>query len=380
MTEENQIHYDPNPVIDYAEKIACPVVGIAGGKGNGKTYGILLRYLKDRFKTGRPLRYLRRYRESISRKALMSLCSPHKQALINLSNGRFNDFQYFANRFYFIRRDDDGKIVDKDIQPFIICSALNSVEGFTGADEGECSAIFYDEFLSREKELPDEFYNLMIFHNNCTRNRTGYYCPLILVGNTVTRGSSLIKNFGVNLYKMQKGTITVVKNSKDVPTMVFEYCAEVEVMQQAADVYYSRFESDRLQMIYHGDWTTANYPYMPAQDRRADATNITIKIVCKDSDSALIWTFCRSRYGKIYGSVERDTGEIDKPTAKLINQVRVFKDINTFNYLPQRGLFAQFIKLVYTKNVYFEDCETGEMFRDFLKTFKGAEHISNVYT
>ena len=71
------IHYDPNPVIDYAEKISCPVVGIAGGKGNGKTYGILLRYLKDRFKTGRPLRYLRRYRESISRKALMSLCSPH---------------------------------------------------------------------------------------------------------------------------------------------------------------------------------------------------------------------------------------------------------------------------------------------------------------
>ena len=378
MTND-KIYYNPNPVIDYAEKIGCPVVGIAGGKGNGKTYGIILRYLKERLRTGRPLRYLRRYRESISRKALMSLCSPQKQHLIDLTGGKYNDFQYFANRFYFIRRNEEGKIEDKDIKPFIICSALNSVEGFTGADEGECSAIFYDEFLSREKEIADEFYSLMIYHNNCTRNRTGYYCPLILVGNTVTRGSSLITNFGVNLYKLKKGTITVVKNSKDEPTIVFEYCDEVEVMQQAADTYYSRFENDRISMIYHGDWTVSNYPYMPLQDRQHDATNINIKIVCTGSDSALYFTFCRTRYGKLYGSITRDTGEEKQHAAKLINITRAFKDITTFNYLPNSGIFRQLIKLVYTKNVYFDCCESGEMFRDFLKTFKGAESISNVY-
>lgn len=372
------MHYDPNPVIDYAESIGCPAVGIAGGKGNGKTYGIILRYLKRFIDDHKPLRYLRRYKESISRKALMSLCNPQKQNLINLTGGKYNDFQYFANRFYLIRREE-GKIVDKELQPFMICSALNSVESSTGADEGECSAIFYDEFLSREKELPDEFYDLMIFHNNCVRNRTENYCPLILVGNTVTRGSSLARNFGVNLYKMKKGSITVVKNSKEQPTMVFEYCDEVEVMQAAADTYYKRFESDRLNMIYHGDWTTSNYPYMPLQQRRADATSITIKIVCRESDSALIYTFCRTAQGRKYGSVERDTGEREKHTAQLINITRAFKDRNVFNYLPQQGIFKQFMKLVFTKNTYFADCETGEMFRDFLKNFKGCEAIANVY-
>lgn len=371
------IYYSPEPVIEYAASISCPVIGIAGGKGNGKTYGIILKYLKERIKTGRPLRYLRRYRESISRKAIMSLCNPQRQNLINLTQGKYNDFQYFSNRFYLIRREE-GKIVEKDNQPFIICSALNSVEGFTGADEGECSAVFYDEFLSREKEIPDEFYNLMIFHNNCTRNRTSYYCPLILVGNTVTRGSSLITNFGVNLYKMKKGSITVVKNSKDEPTMVFEYCDEVEVMQQAADTYYKRFENDRLNMIYHGDWTTANYPYMPVQQRAADAMNIKVKIVCRESDSALTWTFCRSPQGKLYATIDRLTEE-EQYTATLINVVRVFKDITTFNYLPQRGIFKKMLQLIYTKNVYFDNCESGEMFRDFLKTFKGCEAVSNVY-
>ena len=154
MENENK-YYSPVPIIEYAEKIQCPCIGIAGGKGNGKTYGIILYYLKQRMETGRPLRYLRRYRESIAPKALQSLCRPHKQTLINLSGGKFNDFQYFQNRFWLIRRDDSGKIVEKDRQPFIIASALNTVEANTGADEGECSAVFYDEFLSREKELSD---------------------------------------------------------------------------------------------------------------------------------------------------------------------------------------------------------------------------------
>ena len=138
--ENESKYYSPDPVIDYAEKIGCPFVAIAGGKGNGKTYGIILRYLKQRIKTGRVLRYLRRYRESISPKAIQSLCKPHKQTLINLTNGRFNDFQYYQNRFWLIRKDDTGKTVEKDPNPFIVCSALNSVEGFTGADEGECRA------------------------------------------------------------------------------------------------------------------------------------------------------------------------------------------------------------------------------------------------
>ena len=371
-------YYSPVPVIEYAQKINCPFIGIAGGKGNGKTYGIILYYLKERFNTGRILRYLRRYKESISNKALQSLCKPHIQTLINLSGGRFNDFQYFQNRFWFIRRDDSGKIVEKDRQPFIVCSALNSVEGFTGADEGECSAIFYDEFLSREKELQDEFYNLSIFHNNCTRNRTNYYCPMILVGNTVTRNSSLITNFGVNLYNTKKGEITVVKNSKNEPTIVFEYCAEVEVMQAAADTYYSRFNNDRIKMVYKGDWTIGNYPMILSQELNTSRTIASIKIITP-ADTALLFEYRLKTGGIVYGYIHRYEDDSIPYTVELLNKVQIFKHNNVYNYLPSGGFFKKFIKLVYTKNVYFDSMETGEHFRDFLKNFKGAEAIANVY-
>lgn len=379
MLHDESKYYDPNPIIDYAEKINCPAVGIAGGKGNGKTYGIIRKYLKRRFADAQPkvLRYLRRFKESISPKAIQSLCKPHKQALINLSGGKYNDFQYFQNRFWFIRRDESGKIVEKDRQPFIICSALNSVEASTGADEGECYAVFYDEVLSREKVLQDEFYLLMIFHNNCIRNRTDYYCPLILVGNTVTRNSILITNFGVDLYSLKKGEITVVKNSKKEPTIVFEYCNDVEVMKEAGDAYYKRFENDRIKMIYKGDWTVGNYPYIPTQERENSKQLVNLKLILKDN-IALCFEFY-TKGDRMFAYVCPYDDDDIKYIAVLINKTQVFKDYHIFNYLPSGGIFKQFAKLVYTKNVYFDSFQTGEYFRDFLKNLKGCESIANVY-
>lgn len=369
-------HYKVSPVLEYARKIDCPVIGIAGGKGNGKTYDILREALKERIDKKRLARYLRRYRESISPKALQSLCNPQRQNLINYSKEKYNDFQYYQNRFFLVKRNDSGEITAKDSKPFIVCSALNTVEANTGADEGECSMIFYDEFLSREKEIQDEFYSLMIFHNNCTRNRV-YWCPLVLVGNTVTRNSSLITNFGVDLYSMQKGQITVVKNSKKEPTIVFEYCSDVQVMKEAAAAYYERFENERIKMIYKGDWTVSNYPMLPHQELDNAFNIANIKII-SPAGTALLFQF--KRIGdNLFGYVcSFDDDEIQH-LCTLINKTYIFKKPGYINYLPNRGIFKAFSRLIYTKNVYFQSMEIGEYFRDFLKNLTGAGELAKVY-
>lgn len=373
---EEPKHYSAEPILEYAEKIGCPVVGIAGGKGNGKTYDIIRKYLKVRCDDGRLLRYLRRYRESITPKAIQSLCKPQRQNLINYTGGEFNDFQYYQNRFFMINRSDDGTIKHKDQEPFMVCSALNSVEGFTGADEGLCSAIFYDEMLSREKELFDEFYLTMIFHNNCTRNRT-IYSPLILVGNTVTRDSSLIKNFGVDLYSLKKGEITVVKNSKKEPTIVFEFCTDAPVMKEAADTYYNRFENDRIKMIYKGDWTVSNYPMLPRQELENSFLLTGIKII-SPSGSALLFSFRRTG-DNLFGYVSTFDDDDTPHICTMINKTYIFKKPGYINYLPSKGIFRTFARLIYTKNVYFESMEIGEYFRDFLKNLTGASQLISVY-
>lgn len=371
-------YYSARPILEYAQSIDCPFVGIAGGKGNGKTYDIIRIGLNERIKKGHIMRYLRRYAESIKPKAIQSLCKPHRQTLINLTEGKYNDFNYYQNRFWLVRRDETGKIVEKDSEPFIVCNALNSVEAFTGTDEGECSMIFYDEFLSREKELADEYYNLMIFHSNCVRNRVNKWTPLILVGNTVTRNSCLITEFGVNLYDMKKGEITVVKNSKGEAKIVFEYCDEVEVMQEAADVYYNRFnDNDRIKMIYKGDWTIGNYPHTNTQTIKSSTMLARIKIIAP-SNRAICFEFRHYNDRDLFGYVKSYDNDLLPKICTFINKDMMLKN-DVFNYLPQRGIFKKFISLVYTRNVFFENCEVGEQFRDFLKNFTGAAAIANVY-
>lgn len=373
---ESDKHYKAAPVLEYAKKIGCPVVGIAGGKGNGKTYDLIRGFLKIRCDSGEILRYLRRYRESISPKALQSLCKPQRQNLINYSKGKYNDFQYYQNRFFMVHRNESGDITVKDNKPFMVCSALNSVEASTGADEGLCSAVFYDEIFSREKELPDEFYQTMIFYSNCTRNRQ-QYCPLILVGNTVTRNCILITNFGIDLYSCEKGQISVVKNSKKEPTIVFEYCDEVQVMKEAAESFYSRFENDRIKMIYKGDWTVSNYPMLPYQTLQEALELVCIKIITP-AETALRFRFMK-RNNQIFGYVCKMQEDDEKYICTMINKTYLYKQPRVYNFLPAKGIFKQFSRLIYTKNVYFESMETGEYFRDFLKNLTGANQLINVY-
>ena len=230
--------------------------------------------------------------------------------------------------------------------------------------------------LSREKELQDEFYSLMIFHNNCIRNRT-IYTPLILVGNTVTRNSSLVTNFGVDLYSMKKGEITVVKNSKKEPTIVFEFCTDAPVMQEAAETYYNRFENDRIKMIYKGDWTVSNYPMLPKQELDNSFLIASIKII-SPANCALLFSFRRIG-DNLFGYVERYDDDDIPHLCTMINKTYIFKKPNYINYLPSKGIFRTFSRLIFTKNVYFDSMETGEYFRDFLKNLTGASQLVGVY-
>lgn len=370
-------YYDITPLIEYARKINCPWLGCVGGKGNGKTYSIILYALKEFVKTRRCMRYLRRYDVSIKPKAISSLCKAQRQNLINLTGGKYNDFMYYQNKFYLIRMED-GVRVDKCSEPFMICSALNSLSAFTGADEGECSMIFYDEVMSRkENELPDEYLDLMTYHDNCIRNRTDYFCPTILVGNTFTRHSIIMSEFGVDLYSLVQGEITVVRNKDKIPTFVMEYCADTLHMQQAGNSYYSRFDNEHIKMIYKGTWTVGNYPHIRSNDLQCSRLITRIKIIspAKVALSAEL----RMIDGKhIFLYVCRYMSDDTPHFCTMLHKTQIF-DTSVYNYFPQTGVFRHYLKCIMTRMTFFSSCEIGEYFRDFLRSFPGCDRVKNVY-
>ena len=102
-----------------------------------------------------------------------------------------------------------------------------------------------------------------------------------------------------------------------------------------------------------------------------------IKIIAP-SNRAICFQFHISSNGRKFGFVKKYDSDTLPKLCTFINKQELFK-CDVFNYLPQTGIFKKFIALVYTKNVFFESCEVGEQFRDFLKTFQGAQNIANVY-
>lgn len=365
-------YYTPQPILQKGEDIKCPVLIVAGAKGNGKTYGFILHFLKIFIKTDRYLRYVRRYRDSISPRAIMSLLKPHTQNIINLTNGEYNDYKYYRSRFY-LTRVENGKVVKTQKQPFIVCSALNSVESYTGADEGDCGGMLFDEFLSREKSLPDEFTSLMILHSNCVRNRADNYTPLILIGNTFTRNSPLARDFGVNLYKLQKDSVTIFSNRDGAPTAIVERCGDLDILDTSGDVYYNRYNDGRINLVTNGDWTIANYPRL--KERYILSSSILLTMLCVYEDNITLSLRKYKSFIFVY---------VDYACDNDYNIVITTKDTPlqpfVINYYPNNiPIFKTIARLIQRKHIYFASGEVGEMFRDFLLNLKGAEKLGGLF-
>lgn len=365
--------YDCGQLLDRAQQKNCPTVIIVGGKGNGKTFSILAKYIDEYLRTGKVLRYLRRYKESITPKALQSLLLPQYKNITISSGGKYNSYVYYRNRFYLAKKDNEGNVIKKDKNPCIICNALNSVEGFTGADEGQCSAIFFDEFISRERELPDEFASLMIYHNNCIRNRTDEYTPLILVGNTMSRNSTLAKDFGVNLYNLTKGSVYEYYNKSNDILCICEYCDTTDKMRKAGNKIYSRYNDSKVRMIYTGDWSIANYPRI--KNRYLDNSDIIFTFALKANKMLNVEIRVYNSYIFAYVTVRDESDKYDILVTTDVTPLH----IDIYNYYANVPVFNKLKSLILQNQVFFRDGECGEMFRDFMTNLRGADFVRSCY-
>lgn len=256
------MYYDIKQLIAKGKELDAPFISAIGGKGNGKTFSSIDYAIREFFEINRPFVYLRRLDKMTQKTAIQTLLNPHLQTIINLSHGRYNNVRYRSGTFEVIRKSPDGKKVD-DSAVICFCRALSNIESQTGADFGEISCVIYDEFLSREHELPDEFNKMMIAHNNYTRNRTHYYIPFILLGNTVSRDNVILTQFGVDARTLKQGEITAIYNTKHEIRLLIEYCARIDIMMSADEKYYARFENERINMITNGSWTVSQYKTYP---------------------------------------------------------------------------------------------------------------------
>ena len=362
--------YDARGMYDRAKKLDCHNIAVAGGKSIGKTYGFLqigldiyLGRFGDDYK-GRMIRYARRLKETAKRDNLVSLFNPQIPHIRELTDGYYDNVTMIGRRFYLCSRKEDGKLLHRDQHPFCIVNALSTWETDSGADEGEAGIIIYDEAISREKALPDEFDSLMKYRSNCMRDRTDYFCPVVLLGNTVTRDSVLLESFGVNLWAIddgQKGMIQYIRNRKGEINCIFEWCGDLGI-QNEMRTYYDRFEREDTKMITDGAFEIGQYKTM-LPETAAIGTSCILRVCFLHEQFKLVassMVYQQSGDLFIYVSDEDHVDGCDlyiRPAAKTCNG-------NVLNYFD--GSAAELFRDCYdTNNLIFDRPLTGEKYRSF---------------
>lgn len=336
-----------------------------GERSNGKTYSALEYSLNRYFKHGEQFAYIRRFGEDIKRKTLQNLLSDHMEngVVSKASGGEFSLVNYTSGKFTAYRLEGENDKVVYDIQPMGFAFDLNGMEHYKSTSFPKVTTIIFDEFLSRQGYLPNEFILFMNTLSTIIRDRKNV--KIFMLGNTVNRFCPYFTEMGLTHIKDQKpGTIDVYTYADTELSVVVEYCDPMAKKGgKSSDIYFA-FDNPQLKMITGGAWEIAIYPHLSKKYRPKDvAFNFFVEfdgstlhgeIVVTDTD---YFMFVHPKTTPI----KNEDGDI----------VYTSEPDERWNYklgiVNQHDRLSRTITLLMQENrVFYSDNETGEVLRNYM--------------
>ena len=251
---------------------------VIGQRGNGKTFGVLKHFLELYKKTPKRFCYIRRWDEDVKAFRMEQLFAPFRNILDELFGEEFT-IQYKQHKFYLV--NGNGTKIDC-IGYVLSLSSSHHTKSIAYTNVGN---ILYDEFIrmSGEQELKDE---LSRFDNTLSTIIRGDNTNVVIwmLANTVSKYSPYFLRFGIDINKVEQGTILV----KDIPLetgevlkVALEYCE----FNEEASKKISKYSTNA--MIKSGKWEipeTDEIPTVPGSKIReqllfsiySEEVNVTI--------------------------------------------------------------------------------------------------------
>lgn len=242
---------------------------IIGERSNGKTYSIL-KYGIEKFLENRgQLAIIRRWKEDITGRRASDIFT----ALITdgtvkkLSKGEYEGIHYYAGKFYLCTYDNNRKALFNDNDCFAYCFALSDTEHNKSVSYPNIQTIFFDEFLTKNLYLNDEFILFMNTVSTIVRQRDNV--KIFMAGNTVNKFCPYFQEMGLkHITKMVQGDIDVYKYGDSRLIVAVEYCNSLNKSKKSN--FYFAFDNPKLQMITSGKWELDLYPHIPCKYKKRD--------------------------------------------------------------------------------------------------------------
>ena len=341
---------------------------IIGQRSNGKTYGACKKILEQYIKTGKPSVYIRRMEEMIRPMNIEGLFNPHRAYIEEQTEHKYNSIVYRQHKFYLARYDttDTGKYIKtaQDLNPFCITYAISTVETTKGTDPGEIYCVLFDEFITRQFYLANEFIKFQNLLSSVIRDRPGVI--IYMLANTVSKHCPYFKDMG--LYRIQsqeQGTIDVYTMGKSGTKIAVEYCSPSKATSKVSK--YFAFDNPQLDMITKGSWEIALYRHAPAQLN--DYPIILTFFVVFDGKTVQGDIYLYHEYPIIFWHPK--TTPIKKPEETII-YMEDHEDGNPLHQIDLRAGQTKAQKLIFDlcrqRKTFFADNETGEIIASWTKS------------
>ena len=218
---------------------------VIGQRGNGKTYGVLKRFLENYKKTKKRFCYIRRWKDDIVAAYMEQLFTPFDNVIEELFGSGFS-IAYKNKKFYLVNPDG----IKVDCIGYVL--SLSESHHTKSVSFVNVSEILLDEFIrmAGEQELKDE---LTRFDNVLSTIIRGGNKNVIvwLLANTVSKYSPYFLRFGIDINKVDQGSIitrSIKLENGEILTIALEYCE----FNEEASKNISKYSTNA--MIRSGKW------------------------------------------------------------------------------------------------------------------------------
>ena len=339
---------------------------IYGERSNGKTTAVLKYALIDNIESDyvNQLGIIRRWEEDFKGKNGKQMF----ENIINLgwveqyTHGEYNSIYYYSQRWYLCHYDKDGNKTKQREEPFALGFSITSEEHYKSTSYPNIKTILFDEFITRQYYLPEEFVKFQNLLSTIIRLRTDV--KIFMCGNTINKFCPYFAEMGLSgVRKQQKGSIDIYTYGDSTLKVAVEY-SDFPSKKKASNKYFA-FNNPKLEMITHGGWEIDIYPHLPCKYK---PTNILYQFFIIFDDEKLHGNIINvDDVTFIY--IHRKTTPVHTDTEWLVYQQNpdCRRNYRT-NILKPFGKVDMYIKnMIDRKKIFYQDNEVGEIMNNYIK-------------
>lgn len=347
---------------------------IYGERSNGKTYAVLEYALQRYFETGKKLAIIRRMEEDFVGPNSMRTCydslacnGEGENVVYKLSKGLYTGVIYYAGRYYLTQEGENGKDIRTD-KCVALAFSISASEHYKSGSFPDVDTILFDEFMTRQRYLVNEFVQFQNLLSTIIRRRNDV--TIFMCANTVNKyACPYFAEMGLHRVKeMKQGEIDVYTYGESGLRVAVEF-SDSPSKSKPSDVYFA-FNNPRLQMITgNGNvWEMDIYPHCPAKILPKD---IIFKFYIK-YDTELLQGDVVLKGELYFLFIHRKTSPLKEESTDLIYTQEYDARPNFRRNILARGLKVEerIADLFRADKVFYQDNEVGEIMRNYLQWCK----------